>query len=227
MGRKVNALGALMPSVDCNEKSKKIDIGYPHSYYKSEVRKAVASLFRNIGYITNNILGGNSVNEFDLNKAQFIIEYLVTNTKYVEDGDLMPEEIAEYLIQDHSVEDIATNILKHVGEENSRFEYDDDILYALTKIIRKRAAIESKSPEQMSLAEKKASLIIKYLEENCEEVEEGDVIIDDIVKILEQNLTVDDRAAAIFDFVAKDNSRFKYNDDDSYEIARIVRKKRL
>ena len=59
------------------------------------------------------------------------------------------------------------------------------------------------------------------------EVEEGDVIVDDIVKILEQNLTVDDRAAAIFDFVAKDNSRFKYNDDDSYEIARIVRKKRL
>lgn len=227
MGRKVNAFGVLMPSVDCNETSKKIDMGYLHSYCESEVRKAVASLFRSIGYTTNHISGGNSMNEFDLNKAQFIIDYLVEKTEYVEDGDLLPEEVAEYLIQDYSVEDIATNILEHVGEENSRFEYDDDIVYDLTKIIRKRAAIESKSPEQMTLDEKKASLIIKYLVEKCEEVEEGDVIIDDIVKILEQDLTVDDRVAAILDFVEKDNSRFEYNDDDSYEIARIVRKKRL
>lgn len=227
MGRKVNALGVFMPSVDCNATSKKIDIGYLHSYYESEVRKAVASLFKNIGYTANNISGGNSMNEFDLNKATFIIDYLVENTEYVEDGDLLPKEIAEYLIQDYSVEDIATNILEHVGKENSRFEYNDDILYDLTKIIRKKAPIESKSPEQMSLDEKKASLIIKYLVENCEEVEDGDLIIDDIVKILEQDLTVDDRAAAILDFVEKDNSRFEYDDDDSYEIARIVRKKRL
>lgn len=220
MGRKAKGLGVLMHPVDCNETSL-------NSYYGSEVKKAVASLYRNINYATNDKSGGNTMNEFDLNKAQSIIDYLVANVEYVEDGDLLPEEVAEYLIQDYSAEDIATNILEHVGEENSRVEYDDDNLYALTKIIRKRAVTESKSPEQMSLDEKKASLIIKYLVENCEEVEDGDLIIDDIVKILEQDLTVDDRAAAILDFVEKDNSRFEYNDDDNYEIERIVRKKRL
>lgn len=36
------------------------------------------------------------MNEYDLNKVQSIIDYLVANVEYVEDSDILPEEVAEY-----------------------------------------------------------------------------------------------------------------------------------
>ena len=168
--------------------------------------------------------------EFIKGKAEYIIEYMVDNVENVEDGDITVEEVIELLGTSGTAEEIATGILDHVAEDNSRLDYDDDDVYEIAKIVRKRNTAENhKRGEPMTLNEKKAAAILEYLLDNCDDVEDGDLTMEEITKLLEAagNNSVDDTATEILDHVAEENSRFDYSDDDVYEIARIVRKRRM
>ena len=166
--------------------------------------------------------------DFNKSKAKSIINYLVNNVENVEDGDLTVDEVAGYLKPNGNADDIATEILDRLAEDNSRLDYNEDNVYEIAKIIRKRKAAAQRDKEQsVSLNEKKAAAILDYLLKNCDEFEENDVAIDEIVKILDANGSggVDDTATELLDYVAEENSRFDYSEDDVYEVARIVRKK--
>ena len=168
--------------------------------------------------------------EFIKGKAESIIEYMVDNVENVEDGDITVEEVVKLLEASGTAEEIATSILDHVAEDNSRLDYDDDDVYEIAKIVRKRNIAENhKRGEPMTLSEKKTAAILEYLLDNCDDVEEGDFTMEEITKLLENagNNSVDDTATEILDHVAEENSRFDYSDDDVYEIARIVRKRRM
>ena len=161
-------------------------------------------------------------------KAESIIEYLTSYVDNVEDGDLTIEEVTELISESGAPEGIAENIFDRLAEDNSRLNYDNDDIYEIAKIIRKKDISKSvKSGD--SLNDKKAAAILEYIIDNCDEVEEGDVTTDEITKILDnaENQGVDDTATEILDYVAEENSRFDYTDNDVYEIARIVRKRRM
>ena len=168
--------------------------------------------------------------EFNKKKAESIIKYMVDNIDNVEEDDLTVEEVAEFLESGSDAESIATEILDHVAEDNSRLDYDDDDIYEIAKIIRKRNTNARRDKDQpLSLNDKKASAILEYLLGNCDEIEEGDITADEIVDILEENEKsgVEGTATAVLDHVSEEKSRFEYDDDDVYELARIIRKRRV
>ena len=74
---------------------------------------------------------------FQQQKAEEIVAYLVDCISNVDYDDFTAEEILDYLDGDDS-ETIATNILDFVQEENSRADYDDDDVYEIARIVRKR-----------------------------------------------------------------------------------------
>ena len=168
--------------------------------------------------------------DFNKSKAETIISYLVNNVEYVEDGDLTVKEVADFLKSDRNAEDVATEGLDHVAKDNSRLDYNDNDVYEIAKIIRKRNAAAQRDTDQaLSLNDKKASAILDYFLKNCDDFEENDLSTDEIVEILDANGSgsVDDTATRLLDHVVKDNSRFDYSDDDVYEVARIVRKRKM
>ena len=167
---------------------------------------------------------------FNKKKAESIIKYMVDNIDNVEEDDLTAEEVAEFLESDGDAESIATEILDHAAEDNSRLDYDDDDVYEIAKIIRKRNPNARRDKDQpLTLNDKKAAAILEYLLGNCDEIEEGDLTADEIADILEANGNsgVEDAATAVLDHVSEENSRFEYGDDDVYELARIIRKRRM
>lgn len=167
---------------------------------------------------------------FNKKKAESIIKYMVDSIDNVEEDDLTVEEVAEFLESENDAESIATEILDHAAEDNSRLDYGDDDGYEIAKIIRKRNTNARRDKDQpLSLNDKKASAILEYLIGNCDEIEEGDLTADEIADILEANGNsgVEDTATAVLDHVSEENSRFDYGDDDVYELARIIRKRRM
>ncbi len=166
--------------------------------------------------------------EFIKGKAEAIIKYLIDKIETVEEGDITVEEVAGLLGESGMPEKIACGILNFLAEENSRLEYDDDDVYEIAKIVRKRNTAENhKDEEPRSLNEKKADAILEYLLCKCYGFEEGDFTTEEITESLEDagNNSVDDTAKEILCHVAAENSRFRYNDDEVYEIARIIRKR--
>lgn len=123
----------------------------------------------------------------------------------------------------------AVAILVHAAQDNSRLEYDDDDVYEIARIIRKRNNGGGAKNQPLSLNDKKAAAILDYLLTNCNEFEEGDFTAEEIAKILDNNTDkgVDETAREIFDNVQRENSRFVYSDDDVYELTRIIRKRRM
>ncbi len=167
---------------------------------------------------------------FNKKKAESIIKYMVDSIDNVEEDDLTVEEVAEFLESESDAESIATEILDHAAEDNSRLDYGDDDVYEIAKIIRKKNTnVRRDNDQPPSLNDKKASAILEYLLGNCDEIEEGDITVDEIADILEANGTsgVEDAATAVLDHVSEENSRFDYGDDDVYELARIIRKRRM
>lgn len=127
-------------------------------------------------------------------------------------------------------ENTARAILDHAAEDNSRLDYSDDDVYEIAKIIRKRNTSGGRDKEQpLSLNDKKAAAILDYLVTSCFEFEEGDFTAEEIAEILDDNegSGVEERAAAIINRVEEENSRFEYSNDDVYELARIIRKRRM
>lgn len=167
---------------------------------------------------------------FNKKKAESIIKYMVDSIDNVEEDDLTVEEVAEFLESESDAESIATEILDHAAEDNSRLDYGDDDVYEIAKIIRKKNTnVRRDNDQPPSLNDKKASAILEYLLGNCDEIEEGDITVDEIADILEANGTsgVEDAATAVLDHVSEEISRFDYGDDDVYELARIIRKRRM
>ena len=77
------------------------------------------------------------------------------------------------------------------------------------------------------LERKKAEAIIKYLLNEVETVEEGDITVEEVVELLEEysDLDAEARAEIILVYLGEDNSRLDYDIDDIYEISRIIRKR--
>lgn len=168
--------------------------------------------------------------EFNRRKAESIIKYMVDNIDNVDEDDLTVEEVAELLKSDGDFEDAARAILDHAAADNSRLDYSDDDVYEIARIIRKRNTSGGRDKEQpLSLNDKKAAAILDYLLKNCYEFDEGDFTAEEIAEILDDNegSGVEERAAAIINRVEEENSRFEYSDDDVYELARIIRKRRM
>lgn len=168
--------------------------------------------------------------DFNKSKAESIINYLVNNVENVEDGDLTVAEVVGYLKSNSNADAIATEILDRLAEDNSRLDYNDDDVYEIAKIIRKRNVSAQRDKEQPpSLNDKKASAILDYLLKNCDDFEKNDLTTDEIIEILDTNgsSSVDDTATKLLDYVAEDNSRFNYSDDDIYQVASIVRKRKM
>lgn len=168
--------------------------------------------------------------EFNRSKAEAIIKYMVDYIENVEEDDLTVEEVAEFLESNDDFEDKARAILDHAAEDNSRLDYSDDDVYEIARIIRKRNTSGGRDKDQpLSLNDKKAAAILDYLVTSCCEFEEGDFTAEEIAEILDDNegSGVEERAAAIINRVEEENSRFEYSDDDVYELARIIRKRRM
>lgn len=123
----------------------------------------------------------------------------------------------------------AVAILVYAAQDNSRLEYDDDDVYEIARIIRKRNTGGEDKDLPLSLNDKKAAAILDYLLTNCNEFEEGDFTAEEIAKILDESTDkgVDETARKIFYKVQRENSRFEYSDDDVYELTRIIRKRRM
>lgn len=127
-------------------------------------------------------------------------------------------------------ENTARAILDHAAADNSRLDYSDDDVCEIARIIRKRNTSGGRDKDEpMSLNDKKAAAILDYLVTSCCEFEEGDFTAEEIAEILDDNegSGVEERAAAIINRVEEENSRFEYSDDDVYELARIIRKRRM
>lgn len=172
----------------------------------------------------------NDDNDFNKRKAESIINYLINNVDYVEDGDLTVAEVVDFLKSNSNASVVATEILDHVAKDNSRLDYNDDDVYEIAKIIRKRNVVVQQDKEQpLSLNYKKASAIMDYFLNNCDDFEENDITTDEIVEILDssESSSVDETATKLLDYVAEENLRFDYSDDDVYEVARIVRKRKM
>ncbi len=80
---------------------------------------------------------------------------------------------------------------------------------------------------EKTLERKKAEAIIKYLLNEVETVEEGDITVEEVVELLEEysDLDAEARAEIILVYLGEDNSRLDYDIDDIYEISRIIRKR--
>lgn len=160
-------------------------------------------------------------------KAEEILDYLVAHVSYVDDDDFIAEDFIDFVKNDGNPEDIATDIMDFVQEENSRVDYDDDDVYEIARIIRKKDISTEQNSQPTTLNDKKADAIVEYLVEHVSYVDEGDFTRQDILEYLDDNSKAEDVATDIMDFVQEQNSRVDYDDDDVYEIARIVRKKRM
>lgn len=127
-------------------------------------------------------------------------------------------------------ENTARAILDYAAADNSRLDYSDDDVCEIAKIIRKRNTSGGRDKDQpLSLNDKKAAAILDYLVTSCWVFDEGDFTAEEIAEILDDNEDsgVEERARAILDRVEEENSRLDYSDDDVYELARIIRKRRM
>ena len=78
--------------------------------------------------------------------------------------------------------------------------------------------------DNAAINKKKAEAIIKYMVDNIDNVEADDLTAEELTEFLESTSDAESIATEILDHAAKDNSRLDYDDDDIYEIAKIIRK---
>ena len=76
-----------------------------------------------------------------------------------------------------------------------------------------------------SLEEKKAEIILQYLLDNIDDVEDGDFDTDEIKSFIDKD-NAHNSAVEIFHFVRDRCNDADYDDDDINALARIIRKRR-